>query len=356
MKIGLIGVPGSGKTTIFNALTRSNLDAGSYSSGKAEPHLAVVPVMDERIRRLTDMYHPRKITYATIELVDFAGLAEGAAKNGVFSENTMGLLKNMDALVHVVRNFDNVIGEEPEPRRNIDDIDTELLLSDLVITEKRLERIEWFRKRGQGSGELDAEERVLKKICEQLNENGAVRDMALTKEERKIIRGFQYLTGKPLMVILNSEESRFGQQERLISAMSERYKVIECAGLFEMELSRFDSEEEAELFMEDMGIEESMRDRLTTCAYELVGCISFFTVGEDEVRAWTIVKGDTALEAAGAIHSDLARGFIRAECFTYDDLMQCRTEKSVRDNGKFRLEGKDYVVHDGDILSIRFSV
>lgn len=355
MKIGLIGAPGSGKTTIFNALTRSNVDAGSYN-GKAEPHLAVVPVMDERIGQLTDMYHPRKVTYATIELVDFAGLAEGAAKNGLFSGNTMGMLKNMDALVHVVRNFDNLMGEEPNPLGDLDDIDTELLLSDMIITEKRLERIELLRKRGQGSNELDAEERVLQKICEQLNGNGAVRDMALTREERKMIRGFQYLTGKPLMIILNSEESRFRRQDRLLEVIGTRYRVIECAGLFEMELSRFDSEEEALLFMEDMGIEESMRDRLTTCAYELVGYISFFTVGEDEVRAWTIVRGDTAMEAAGTIHTDLARGFIRAECFTYEDLMQCRAEKGVKENGKFRLEGKDYIVRDGDILSIRFSV
>ncbi len=355
MKIGLIGLPNSGKTTIFNALTKMDANVSAYSDAKAEPNVAVVSVDDERLISLTGMYKPKKTTGATIEMIDFPGLKEGSAKNGFFTGNSMGWIKSTDALALVVRNFNDDLTGSPAPLSDIDEIGTELLLADLILVETRLEKIEWHRKRGQKTNSLALEEMALRKIAEHLNNNNPIRNLALDEEEEKAIRGFQFLTKKPMLVILNSDEAVFGHNTDLITEIESRYNVIEFAGRFEMELSRL-NDEEAEVFMEDMGIGKSARERLTQFAYRTLGYVSFFTVGEDEVRAWGIHGGDTAVNAAGAIHTDLARGFIRAECFTYDALVECGSEKKVRENGYFRLEGKDYIVRDGDILSIRFSV
>lgn len=355
MKIGLIGLPNSGKTTIFNALTKKEASVTIYSDAKAEPNVAVVEVDDDRLIRLTDMYKPKKTTGAAIEMIDFPGLTEGSAKNGSFSGNSMEWIKNTDALALVVRNFNDDLTEDPRPLRDIDEIDTELLLADLIIVENRLEKLEWFQKRGQKTNTLALEEKALRKVAEQLNNNQPIRNLELEEDEEKAIRGFQFLTKKPFLVILNSDETIFGQNDDIMAKIESRYNVIEFSGRFEAELSRL-KDEEAKLFMEDIGIKKSARERLSQFAYRTLGYVSFFTVGEDEVRAWSIHGGDTAVNAAGAIHSDLARGFIRAECFTYDDLIKCGSEKGVRENGHFRLEGKDYIVRDGDVLNIRFSV
>ena len=355
MKIGLIGLPNSGKTTIFNTLTNMEASVTAYSDAKAEPNVAVVSVDDQRLHSLTDMYKPKKTTGATIEMIDFPALKEGSAKNGFFTGNSMGWIKSTDALALVVRNFHDDLTGDPAPLRDINEINTELLLADLILVENRLEKIEWFQKRGQKTNLLALEERALRKIAEQLNNNNPIRSLDFDEDEEKAIRGFQFLTKKPFLIILNSDENVFGHNTDLITELELRYNVIEFAGRFEMEISRL-NDEEAEIFMEDMGIGESARERLTQLAYRTLGYVSFFTVGEDEVRAWGIHGGDTAVNAAGAIHTDLARGFIRAECFTYDELIQCGSEKRVKENGHFRLEGKDYIVRDGDILSIRFSV
>lgn len=356
MKIGLIGLPNSGKTTIFNALTKSRAEVTSYANSKSEPNLAVIDVIDERVTRLAEIYQPKKTTYANIEIIDFVGLSEGSAKGEAFSGTAMGIIKRVDAIALVIRNFEDGLMGEPSPLDDLDQLEIEMLMSDLVITEKRLERIAGSIQRGLKTEALLAEEKVLKKIAAGLNENRPVRSFELDCEELKLIRGFQFLTHKPLMVILNSPEENFGNNDDLIEKMREGREVMEFAGKFEMELSRLDSAEEIQMFMEDIGIRESARDRLTQLAYALLGFISFFTVGSDEVRAWTIHRGDTAIEAAGAIHSDLSRGFIRAECFSYNDLMECGSEKAIRERGRFRLEGKNYIVQDRDILSIRFSI
>ncbi len=356
MKIGLIGLPNSGKTTIFNALTKSRAEVTSYANTKNEPNLAVIDVIDERVVRLSEMYQPKKTTYATIEVIDFVGLSEGSARGEAFSGTAMGVIKRVDAIALVIRNFEDGLMGAPSPLDDLDQIEIEMLMSDLVIAEKRLERIAGSIQRGLKTDALLAEEKVLKKIAAGLNENRPVRSIEIDCEEQKLIRGFQFLTQKPLMVVLNSPEESFGRNSEIIEKMRNGREVIEFAGKFEMELSRLDDEEEIRMFMEDIGISESARDRLTQLAYALLGYISFFTVGSDEVRAWTIHRGDTAIEAAGAIHSDLSRGFIRAECFSYNDLMECGSEKAIREKGRFRLEGKNYVVQDRDILSIRFSL
>ncbi len=350
MKIGLIGLEKSGKTTIFNALTGSEEAVNTYTSQKVEPHLAVVEVMDPRVTRLKEMYKPKKTIYATIEFFDFAGLTSGSS---------MGLVKTSDALALVIRNFSNDILDEtlgkPDPRADLDNVRSELILSDLIITENRLERIEADCKRGKKTPELQKEEKVLRKAANKLNEDKLLRELDLTDDELKTISGFQFLSLKPLLVILNSDETCYGNNQGLLDELSGEYDLIEFAGGFEMELSRLEPEE-AEFFMQDMGIETSAKERLTRFAYDMLGYISFFTVGEDEVRAWTLHKGETAVDAAGTIHSDLARGFIRAECFSYDDLIEAGSEKGVKDNVHFRLEGKNYTLRDGDIINVRFSI
>ena len=356
MKIGLIGLQNSGKTTIFNTLTGLEAEITSYSTQKIEPNQGVVQVEDERVGKLSEMYNPKKTIYATIEYIDFVGLAGKKENNDAFSGSGMGLVKTADALALVVRNFDDpTSGDAPDPVVDVDSIESDMIISDLIIAEKRLEKVELSKKRGIKDAILFLEEKALIKIIAHLEDSNPIRTLDLANDEEKVVRGFQFITQKPLMIILNSDEDNFGNSYAVIDEIRKQYKIIEFAGTFEMELNKLDKNEAAE-FMQDMNISESARVRLTKFSYELLGYCSFFTVGEDEVRAWTITKGDDAVEAAGKIHSDLARGFIRAECFSYNELQQCGSEKVVREKGLFRLEGKKYIVQDGDILNIRFSV
>jgi len=356
VKIGLIGLPTSGKTTIFNALTNSEADVKTYTTEKAGPNRAVVNVIDERITRLSEMYKPKKTVYAAIELIDFVGPPQGPAGRPALSSQAIALMKNTDALALVVRNFQDNLMEEPNPLADVLRMQEELLFSDLVISEGRLERIGSTQKVKNKTGLLQIEEKVLQRIVEQLNRGKPIRELRLSKDEKRIICGFQFLTEKPQMLILNSDEMNFGKSQALLEKIGENHHAIEFAGKFEMELSRLNDEQEAGLFMEDMGIKESARDRLTHMAYETLEYISFFTVGSDEVRAWNLSRGETALGAAAAIHTDLACGFIRAECFSYSDTVESGSEKNIREKGRFRLEGKNYIVQDGDILDIRFNV
>ncbi len=362
MNIGIIGLPKSGKTTIFNALTGLDAEVADYASAKIEPNVGVVDVGDPRVDRLSEMYQPKRTIYATTEFIDFVtgpGRGGGEKGGGMFSGEGIGLIKNADALLVVLRNFDNpalneVYGE-PDPRRDLEAVTSELLLADQVLAERRLERLEGDHKRGKKTSQSQAEEKLMRRVVEQLEGGKPIRGMELTDDDKAILSGFRFLTEKPVLVVLNSEEGNYGEDEQTSAALEKSFPVIEFAGNFEMELSRLD-EEDAPAFMEDMGITESARTRLTSFAYRLLGYISFFTVGEDEVRAWTILDGENAQEAAGTIHTDLAKGFIRAEVFSYEDLMSAGSEKGVKDKGLFRLEGKEYRVKDGDILHVRFNV
>ena len=356
MNIGLIGLANSGKTTIFNALSRSQAQVTAYANSKSEPNRAVVEVSDSRVMALSDMYKPKKTTYAGIELIDFTGLTEGSAKEGLFSDSSMGLIKNTHALAIVVRHFHDEQMGSPTPLSDIEKIDEELLISDLIIAENRLERIEKAYRQGKRTNLLEIEEKSLRRIVEHLNNNRPIRELEMEAEHERIMRGFQFLTQKPSIIVLNSEETNFGKNQGLLEEIGKSHRIIEFAGKFEMELSRLNDQKDIDFFMADMGIEESARARLCRAAYELLGYISFFTVGSDEVRAWSIQQGETAVAAAGSIHTDLARGFIRAECISYDDLIVCGSEKGVGAKGLLRLEGKNYIVQDGNILNIRFNV
>jgi GTP-binding protein YchF len=355
MKIGFIGLPKSGKTTLFNALTGSSASVSAYSAGPVGPNLAAVKIGDARVTALSAIYRPKRIVYPTIDIVDLAGVSEGDARSDAFSGDMLKLVRGCDALAIVLRGFGSDLLGEPSPLVDLKTIEDELLIADLIVAEKRLEKIEAGLKKGLSTPALKAEEKLVRAVVEALNAGRPVRALDLDADGETMIRRFQFLTKKQVLVILNSHEALFGRNEAVLEKIGERYRTVEFAGEFEMELTRLD-EESARAFMEDMGIRGSARDRLTALAYDALGYISFFTVGEDEVRAWNVRRNATAVEAAAAIHSDLARGFIAAECFKYDDLVAFGSEKAVKDKGKFLLAGKNYSVKDGDILSIRFNV
>ncbi len=358
MKIALIGLPKSGKTTVFNALTGSQHPTDKYLPAADEANIGVVQVIDERITKLSEIYNPKKTIYATIEYQDFPGIFSAHSEN---PENAIfSAIKANEGFVLVLRQFadpelDGLYGEA-EPLKQLEAFEDEMILMDLMVAEKRLEKIELGYKRGVKTPAIQVEEKALRDICEQLQQNVPIRRMELREEEEKAIRGFQFFSQKPLLVLLNCSEDGFKEQGELMEKIGTKGYLVEAiAGRFEEELSRLEPDEAA-LFMADMEIAESARDKLTHLCYKLLGYISFFTVGEDEVRAWTITKGDNAVTAAGKIHSDLARGFIRAECFKYDDILAHNSEKVLKEKGLFRLEGKEYLVKDGDIISVRFNV
>ncbi|HOD53368.1 MAG TPA: DUF933 domain-containing protein [Candidatus Cloacimonadota bacterium] len=358
MKIGISGLPKSGKTTIFNALTKLEADTSLYDS-KSEPNLGNVLVLDERITHLSEIYKPKSTIYANIEFIDFPAMSEDDENHQFLSTSSMTLIKNTDALAIVLRNFSDPVLDETyykaNPVKDFKSIYEQFILSDLITAEKRIEKIELGYKRGIKTPAIQLEEKVLRQIVETLNEIKPISSLTLSEDELKTIRGFQFLSQKPVLIVLNSDENNLYKNENIINELKEYAECIEFAGKFEMELSRLD-EEEAKMFMEDMNIKDSAINVFTKTAYSVLGLISFFTVGTDEVRAWTIHKGDIALEAAGKIHSDLARGFIRAETFNYTDFVTHGSEKAIREKGLFRLEGKTYVVKDGDIINVRFNV
>jgi GTP-binding protein YchF len=357
MKIGLVGLPKSGKTTLFNALTKSHAEVSAYSGGKAEPNRASVAVEDERLTRISDIVKPKKTIYVRLDLMDFAGFTSHETESPDFSPELLQLIRLNDALAVVLRNFPRDLEDDPSPLERLSMIESEFLLADHIIVENRLERIEKARRTGQFTPLLESEQKLLKRIEAFLDAGQPLRELELEESEKKAVNGFKFLTLKPVMVVLNSSEQNFGQNAATLAELNNRYPTIECAGDFEMELSQLDDEDEIEAFLADMGIAESARLRLTKTAFDMLGYISFFTIGKDEVRAWNIVRGETALDAAGSVHTDMARGFIRAECYSFEDFIECGgEEKAVKEAGKFRLEGRDYVVKDGDMLCFRFNV
>lgn len=362
MQIGIVGLPNSTKTTIFNALTKSQVETAVTSSGQAEVHTAIVEVPDRRVDALSSMFNPKKTTYARVQYNDVAGLKIGAGKDGSLSGQLLNTLSQSDALLHVVRAFEDDRIPHPDGKvdagRDLTALDFEFLISDLQIAERRLERLshDLDRKGTYSERAADqAEFNVLTRIKEALENEKPVRSLDFSPAELKITRGFQFLTAKPVLIALNVGDEGSEDPADFSISRTENGEIVCIHGALEMEIAQL-NDDDAEMFMQEYGISEPGLNRMIRLNYELLGLQSFFTVGEDEVRAWTVRKGATAVEAAGTIHSDLARGFIRAEVVSYQDLIEAGSLSAVKKMGKARLEGKDYIVRDGDILNIRFNV
>ena len=361
VKIAIIGLANSGKTTIFNALTGQNLDATVYPTLNAEPHMGVVKVPDMRIERLAEIYKPKKITYATVEYIDYIGLSKGDMDQ---NRKVFDLIKDADAIVHVVRGFEDEAVSHPlgsvNPRRDAETLELEMVFGDLELVDKRLQRMDEGMKRGKKPEET--EKRVLLKCKEVLEQEKPLRDIEFGEDEEKSMRHLQFMSIKPEVVALNVSEADLNT-EKAVKQLTElqsfyrgkQVKVISLCGKIEMEIAQL-SADEARAFLDDLGIEEPALNKLIHVSYDLLGLISFLTCGEDEVRAWTINRGMAAQNAAGKIHSDIERGFIRAEVVSFDDFMAQGGMSGARDKGQLRLEGKTYEVRDGDIINFRFNV
>ncbi len=363
MQIGIIGLPNASKTTIFNALTRGQIETAAFSSGKLEVHTAMVDVPDARIDTLSKMFKPKKTTYAQVQYNDIAGLARGIGEKGGLDGGLLNHIVQNDALLHVVRAFEdeNVphIEETIDPQRDLEILDTELILSDLAMVERRLDRIHaQLTKRGGTPAERDAmlkEQTLLQRFKPQLEDGRPLRDLALSDDDLKIMRNLALVTAKPQLVVLNTGDRAIADAREIVTYDHQKTVLVALQGKLEMEIAQM-TPADAREFLQEYGIAEPSLARVIRLSYQLLGLHSFLTAGEDEVRAWTIPVGATAVDAAGAIHTDLARGFIRAETIAYADLIACGDFAEARKRGVLRLEGKEYIVQDGDILSIRFNV
>ena len=364
MKIAIIGLSNSGKTTVFNALTGMDIETPIYPATTGEPHKGVVKVPDSRVEKLAEIFKPKKTTYATIEYIDYIGLTKGDLEQ---NRKVFDLVKDVDALVHVVRAFKDDAVVPPlgniDPLRDIETIELELIFGDLEFVEKRLDRMEQGAKRGKKPDE--SEKKLLLKCKESLEKEIALRDVEFNEQEQKTMRPLQFLSTKPEVVVLNIGESDLNTerarelQDKVEEYFNAKYKrsfsVLTLCGKIEMEIAQLPPDE-ARAFLDDLGIDKPALSKLIRVNYDLLGLISFLTVGEDEVRAWTIPKGMNAQKAAGKVHSDIERGFIRAEVISFDDFISSGNMHAAKEKGLLRLEGKTYEVRDGDIINFRFNV
>ena len=354
MRLGIIGLPQSGKTTVFNALTRGHQPL-TTSGGRFDVHTGVVDVPDARIDRLSAMFNPKKTIYAKVTYADIAGL-EGS--QSAVSGQLLNLLTQMDGFLHIVRCFEDANIPHPagsvNPQRDIATMDAELMLNDMIAVERKLERLAEERKKGAGREKavMEREAVLFERFREVLSKEIPLREIDLTDEEEKTLSGFGFLTRKPLLVLLNLHE---GQAAPSIDYPHAHTNLVALQGKLEMEIAQLNAED-AEVFMGEYGITELGLARVIRLSYDLLSLISFFTVGADEVRAWTIQRGSSAFDAAGEIHSDLQKGFIRAEVIPYDELIALGGLTEAKAKGRLRLEGKEYIVHDGEIVHIRFNV
>ncbi|UCF35613.1 MAG: redox-regulated ATPase YchF [Acidobacteriota bacterium] len=359
MKIAIIGLPNSGKTTVFNALTRNVVETASFSSGRLEPNLAIVKVPDKRLPALNEIYRPKKLTHAEVQYVDIGGFS-GADKRQEVPAEVLHYIGTADALLHVVRAFEDDSVPHPldrvDAQADLQALDLELIFSDLMIVERRLEKLEKEISKlpTAARGSRIKERDVLKRLSEALESERPIRDIELSPEEQKVIRGYQFLSEKPVLVVVNISESDLGNPPDLeyVHAGS---SVVFLSARVEAELAQMDDEEAVE-FLEALEIDEPARDRVIAESYELLGLLSFLTVGEDEVRAWTVKRGTRAPAAGGVIHSDIERGFIRAEVVPFQQLVDAGNLSAAKKKGLVRLEGKEYVVQDGDISHFLFNV
>ncbi len=361
MKLGIVGLPNVGKSTLFNAITQAGAEAANYPFCTIDPNVGVVKVDDARVKTLSEINHSKKTTYATIEFYDIAGLVKGASKGEGLGNKFLSHIREVEAICHVVRCFENSdvvhVDGNIDPIRDIETINLELVFSDIEVLERRLEKT---KKNLKGDKSLQSEVELIEKCLKALNDGVSIRALDFSEEEKIKLREYQLLSTKPVIYVANVSEDELSEKLPLVEKMreyakSEGAEVIQISCGIEAEISELSDEEKTE-YLKELGIEESGLERLVKASYKLLGLISFLTTGEDETRAWTIKKGTSAPKAAGKIHSDIERGFIRAEVISYDKLMEFGSQTEAKEKGALRIEGKDYIMKDGDVVLFRFNV